>query len=413
MRVGANYNHSPVVHNPMSLSVLISGAGVAGPTLAYWLNRCGFRTTIVESAPALRSGGYVIDFWGLGYDVAEKMGLLSDIERFGYRMRELRIVNDRGERIAGFGTRVFQELTGGRYITLARSDLSRLIFDKIKDDSEVFFGKEVISLTEDTGGVNVTFSDGGERRFDLIIGADGLHSRVRRLVFGPQERFERALGYTAAAFEVQGYRPRAEGVYVMHNEPGRMLARIALGGDRTLFLLVFTGDDPIDADQSQKAAQKAVIKQRFQHGGWETGTVLSQIDRASDLYFDRISQIEMPSWSLGRTALIGDAAFCVSLLAGQGSALAITSAYVLAGELGKTQKDFRQAYRNYENFLRPFITRKQAAARGFAGSFAPKTTTGRFVRNAFIQAFKIPGVAKLIAGREFADRIVLPSFTCN
>lgn len=117
----------------MGLSVLISGVGVAGPTLAYWLNHYGFTTTLAERAPVLRSGGYVIDFWGLGYDIAELMGLLPEIESVGYHIQELRIVDERGQRVAGFGTKVFRELTGGRYITLARSDLSRLIFDKAMD----------------------------------------------------------------------------------------------------------------------------------------------------------------------------------------------------------------------------------------------------------------------------------------
>ena len=166
----------------------------------------------------------------------------ADINRIGYHMREMRIVNDRGERITGFGTKVFRELTGGRFVTLGRSDLSRLLFDKIKDATEVIFGDEIVGLQEHADCVQVQFRHGSERRFDLVIGADGLHSNVRRLVFGPQHQFEKQLGYIVAAFEVRGYRPRDEDVYVIYSEPGRMLGRFALHDDRTLFLFVFAAD---------------------------------------------------------------------------------------------------------------------------------------------------------------------------
>ncbi len=191
-------------------TVLIAGAGIAGPTLAFWLKAAGFEPTLIERAPALRRGGYVIDFWGLGYDIAERMGLMADIDRVGYHMREMRIVDDRGERVTGFGTEVFRELTGGRYVTLGRSDLSRLLFEKIAGTTEVIFGTEIADLQEQADGVQVRLTHAGERRFDLVIGADGLHSGVRGLAFGPQRRFEKPLGYAVAAFEAAGYRPRDE-----------------------------------------------------------------------------------------------------------------------------------------------------------------------------------------------------------
>ncbi|HTJ03075.1 MAG TPA: FAD-dependent monooxygenase, partial [Methylovirgula sp.] len=231
-------------------TVLISGAGIAGPSLAYWLKRAGFEPTLVERAPALRGGGYVIDFWGLGYDIAEKMGLADELNRIGYHIREMRVVGDDGNRITGFGTSAFQEVTGGRFVTLARSDLSRELYDAIKMQSEVIFGDEITALNDGPEGVDVTFARAGKRRFDLVIGADGLHSNVRKLVFGPQAEFETDLGYRVAAFETQGYRPRDEDVYVIHNAPGRMLGRVTLRDDRSLFLFVFKagseGDDPPD-----------------------------------------------------------------------------------------------------------------------------------------------------------------------
>jgi 2-polyprenyl-6-methoxyphenol hydroxylase-like FAD-dependent oxidoreductase len=202
-------------------TVLISGAGVAGPTLAFWLKAAGFEPALIERAPALCTGGYVIDFWGLGYDIAERMALADDINRIGYHIREMRIVDDHGKRVTGFGTKVFRELAGGRYVTLPRSELSRLLFERIIGAAEVIFHNEIVGLQERTDSVQVQFKHGGERRFGLVIGTDGLHSDVRRLAFGPQRRFEMQLGYAVAAFEGRGYHPRDEDVYVMWGQPGR------------------------------------------------------------------------------------------------------------------------------------------------------------------------------------------------
>jgi 2-polyprenyl-6-methoxyphenol hydroxylase-like FAD-dependent oxidoreductase len=221
------------------MNVLISGVGIAGPTLAFWLRKHGFSPTLVESAPALRTAGYVIDFWGLGYDIAEKMGLLPDIKRIGYHMQEMRVVNDSGQRVSGFDVRVIRELTGGRYITLGRSDLSKLIYDQISGSCEFIFGDSIRNLRDADGHVHVEFERGGERRFDLVIGADGLHSQVRKLAFGPQQRYEKDLDYRVAAFETAAYRPRDEAVYIVHSAPDRQVGRFTLRDDRTLFLAIF------------------------------------------------------------------------------------------------------------------------------------------------------------------------------
>src|SRR5215475_4734174 len=260
--------------------VLISGIGIAGPTVAYWLTQHGCAATLVDHAAALRSGGYVIDFWGLGYDVAERMGLAREIDRIGYHMRELRVVGDRGQHLAGFGTQVFKELTGGRFATLARTDLSRFIFSEIENTTEILFDDEIVGLCDERDGVRVTFKHAGERYFDLVIGADGLHSQVRRLVFGNEERFEKHLGYSAAAFETTGYRHRDEGVYVVYGLPGRQVARFALRGERTLFLFVFANEDAQPADPGRVEQQKAILREKFRDGEWECQQILEELDRA-------------------------------------------------------------------------------------------------------------------------------------
>jgi 2-polyprenyl-6-methoxyphenol hydroxylase-like FAD-dependent oxidoreductase len=390
------------------MNVLISGAGIAGPTLAFWLRKYGFAPTLVESAPALRTSGYVIDFWGLGYDVAEKMGLLSEIARIGYHMQELRIVDDRGRRRSGFGVQVFRELTGGRYITLGRSDLSKLIYDRISGSCELIFGDSIADLREADGVVHVEFEHAGKRRFDLVVGADGLHSRVRKLVFGAQDRYEKDLGYRVAAFETAAYRPREELVYMVHSSPGRQVGRFTLHNDRTLFLFIFAGRGEPEAHGVE--AQKTILRKTFEGDSWELPRILAALDTCGDLYFDRVSQIRMDAWSHGRVALVGDAAFCVSLLAGQGSALAMTAAYILAGELATAQGRPRDAFRRYEERLRPVILAKQRAAERFATAFVPLTRLGVFFRNQMIKTFRVPAIARIAIGRDIRDQTELPRY---
>jgi 2-polyprenyl-6-methoxyphenol hydroxylase-like FAD-dependent oxidoreductase len=391
-------------------TVLISGAGISGPTFAYWLNKSGFKPTLLEHAPAPRSGGYVIDFWGLGYDIAERMGLRGELDRLGYHMRELRIVNAEGRRTAGFGVGVLRELAGGRFVTVRRSDLARLLIEKASPVSRMMFGDEIQGIDLHQDGVDVAFKHAPSRRFDLVIGADGLHSKVRALVFGSQARFERTLGYTVAAFESAGFRPRDENAYVMHSRPGHMLGRVALRDDRTLFLFVFA-ERPDDGTPGQDiVAQKALLRRRYGGNGSESLHVLDALDPAEGLYFDRVSQIEMPAWSRGRVALVGDAAFCPSLMAGQGSALAMAAAYVLAGELGRPDASSEQAFFRYEALFRPFIETKQRAAKTFSSAFVPRTRFGLLFRDAVISAAAIPGLARLTFGRDVSDRLALPEY---
>ncbi len=390
-------------------TVLISGAGIAGPALAYWLKAADFEPTIVERAPALRHGGYVIDFWGLGYDLAERMGLLGEINRVGYHAREMRIVNGEGRRVAGFGTEIFSELTAGRYVTLQRSDLSRLLSEKSRGQVESIFGDTIVSLEERADGVRVQFEHERERRFDLVIGADGLHSRARALAFGSQSKFERHLGYAVAAFEAYGYRPRDEEVYLMYGRPGRMLGRFTLRDNRTLFLFVFAArreELPATMD-----TQKSLLRDLYRLDGWECSKVLGELEQTQTLYFDSVSQIRMPSWSRGRIALVGDAAFCVSLLAGQGSALAMISAYVLAGELAAAAGEYQLAFGRYETLLRSYINAKQRGAERFARAFAPTTKFGLLSRNLVVKAFAVPGLARLAIGRDIADAVELPAYS--
>jgi 2-polyprenyl-6-methoxyphenol hydroxylase-like FAD-dependent oxidoreductase len=393
------------------MKVLISGAGIAGPTLAYWLLRYGHQPTIVDHAPALRTGGYVIDFWGLGYDIAEKMGLTGEIRALGYFVKEVRFVDGAGTRVGGFSANVFSAATRDRYVSLRRGDLASAIYGTVDGRVETVFGDSIAAIAEDADGVDVTFAHGAPRRFDLVFGADGLHSNVRKLVFGPQSGFEDYLGYKVAAFEVEGYRPRDEDVYVLYTEVGKQIARFAMRDDRTTVLFVNIDKEPETPDDL--AGQKAALHATFGNGAWESKPILAALDRTDALYFDRVSQIRMDSWTSGRVALLGDAAFCASLLAGEGTALAMIAAYVLAGELDRAGGDHKAAFAAYERLMRPFIDEKQKAAKGFAASFAPKSALALFLRNQVSKLMGIPFVAHIAIGRGLTDNVDLPDYEAD
>jgi 2-polyprenyl-6-methoxyphenol hydroxylase-like FAD-dependent oxidoreductase len=249
----------------------------------------------------------------------------------------------------------------------------------------------------------------GVRDFDIVIGADGQHSGVRSLCFGPETAYETYLGYRVGAFEAPGFRPRDEGVYVIHPSPSHQLARFALREDRTLFLLVFRSDaDP--SMPSTTAGIREVLRSEFADVGWEAPQILDAMERAEDIYFDRISQIRIPAWTKGRVALIGDAAGAVSLLAGEGTGLAIVEAYVLAGELHRAEGDFRRAFSEYEKRLRHFIEEKQKTAVKFASTFVPETTLGIWARNQATRLMSIPGVGDLLLGQNLRDDLDLPNY---
>jgi 2-polyprenyl-6-methoxyphenol hydroxylase-like FAD-dependent oxidoreductase len=391
------------------MKILISGAGIAGPTLAYWLVRRGMTPTIVEKAPTLRTGGYVIDFWGAGFEVASRMGLLADFVRTGYAVREVRVVDRRGRKVSGFPAAAFAGAVASGFTSLPRGDLAASIYDALGDTTETIFGDTITRIHQTVDDVHVVFERHGARRFDLVVGADGLHSRVRELVFGPETRFERYLGIKVAAFEINGYRPRDELVYVMYPQVGQEVSRFSMRNDRTMFLFTFADRDP--HVPASLADQTALLRERFANSGWECRQILDALDRVPDLYFDRVSQIEMNEpWANGRVTLVGDAAFCVSLLGGQGSALAMTAAYILAGELCRAEGRYQNAFLRYQQLFGPFVSIKQRAARRFAGAFAPKSRISLFVRNKLFALFSIGWIARLIAGREFSDRIALPDY---
>lgn len=386
------------------MKIVINGIGVAGPALGYWLTKAGHEVLLVEEAPRLRAGGYIIDFWGIGYDVAEKMGLTGEIRSLGYQVREVRLVGRDGRKRGGFDLAVFGRLTHDRFTSLPRSDVSATIYGAIEGKVQTIFGDSVAAIDEHAEGVRVAFDHAPPCEADLVVGADGLHSRVRRLAFGADPAFITSLDYHVAAFEVEGYRPRDELVYVSHGLPGRQVSRFAMRGDKTLFLFVFR-DEYMCA-----GPPKSILREAFAGSGWEWPQIERELARTSDLYFDTVSQVRMDRWTRGRTALVGDAAACVSLMAGEGTGLAIAGAYVLAGELHACGGDYRAAFARYEQRLMPFVRRKQASAATFASAFAPKTSAGLALRNVLTKLMRVQSIARLLIGRDLRDDIELPDY---
>ncbi len=390
------------------MKIAISGAGVAGPAFAHWMVRAGHDVTLIEKAPTFRTGGYLIDFWGLGYAITQKMGIEDDLLAAGYRVRELRLVDNDGRTSARLRVDPLRRAVGDRYVSLARGDLAAAIYRTVEHDIETVYSESIAALDNRADGVTVEFEHGPTREFDMVIGADGLHSNVRALAFGPDARYERYLGCQVAACVLDGYRPCDDLVYVTHNVPDRQIGRFTLRGDRTLVLFIFRSSTP--TLPGDVASCKALLRREFADAGWESARILEALDGVDDIYLDVVSQIRMDRWTTGRVALIGDAAACVSLLAGEGTGLAIAEAYVLAGELARADGDIGAAFEAYENRLRGFIGAKQDGARRLISFFATRTNLGIWLRNLAIRAFDIPPVGNLVMGRTLRDDIALPEY---
>lgn len=316
----------------------------------------------------------------------------------------MREVSRRGRQIARLDPRSLLGPIGDRFISIARADLAAAIFETLQD-VETIFGDSVAALDDSEEGVQVTFTSGRTRQFDLVVGADGLHSRVRRLVFGPEDQFEKDLGFSVAAFDVEGYEPREELVATTHTEVGAQTLRFTLRDGATMFFFTFRHDGPVPDDVD---AQQQLLLEQLRDVGWEVPQILTRLPEARTFYLDKASQIRMPTWSQGRVVLVGDAAACPSLLAGQGAALAMVQAYVLAAELGHKDPDFAAAFESYERQLSPMVRDKQDAALATATVFAPRDRRQLLFRNSMFKLMSMPFVSQLVTGRVLQDPIELP-----
>ncbi|HZE08276.1 MAG TPA: FAD-dependent monooxygenase, partial [Gemmatimonadaceae bacterium] len=362
-----------------------------------------------ERAPALRVGGYVVDFWGAGYEVADRMQLLPALHKDAYRIKEVRLVDASGKRVTGLEVQLFEKATHDRYLSILRSDLACRIYELVENRVETIFGDTITSLTEDSRGVTVSFERNAPRRFHLVVGADGLHSAVRRLGFGDDKQYEQFLGYYVGAFTADNYPRRDEKAYVSYTVPRRSLARYALRENRSAFLFIFAQDEILGVGHHDVAAQKSILRERFSGMGWESAEILEAMDGADDLYFDPVSQISMDNWSRGRVTLVGDAAYCPSLLAGEGSGLAMAGAHRLANALAITGGDYQAAFRRYQQHFKPFVDDKQKSARRIAWWFAPRSKKAIWMRNVVTSLLNLPYIGDVFAPRLFGDDYELPA----
>jgi 2-polyprenyl-6-methoxyphenol hydroxylase-like FAD-dependent oxidoreductase len=384
--------------------IAISGAGVGGAAAAHWLHRTGHTPTLIEKAPSFRTGGYMIDFWGVGYQAAKRMGIEDQILAAGYQVEHVRSVGARGQVKAEVQVAAVRRLLGDDFTSLPRGDLAAAVYRTVEDQVETIFDDSIATVQDTDECVRLTFDKSPPREFDLLIGADGLHSNVRHLVFGDEPDVEHYLGCKVAACVVDGYQPRDESVYLTYNVVNRQAARFALRGDRTLFLFIFRADRDGPA-----SSPKDQLRKEFGDAGWECPAMLEALDGASDIYFDVVSQVRMDRWSRGRVVLLGDAAGCISLLGGEGTGLAMTESYVLAGELSRAGGNHRQAFEDYERMLRPFVESKQAGATRLIGFFATRTAFGLWFRNLAMRAMNFGPVLKLFAG-DIRDDFELPDY---
>ncbi|WP_377273025.1 FAD-dependent monooxygenase [Peterkaempfera sp. SMS 1(5)a] len=361
-----------------SRSVLISGAGVAGPTLAYWLARHGFRPTVVEKAQSLRSSGNPVDVRGPALPVVDAMGVLPQLRAAATSTTTMKLLNASGREVARLRMPAARDGAQRREVEIPRGDLAAVLHRAARDDAEFLFHDSITALHQDDHGVDVTFEHAAPRRFDLVIAADGLHSAVRRLAFGPEGDFVRPTGLHVATM------PLGEPVdhpteVLIHNTPGRMIS-IHPSRDSALVAFIFRRPDITAFDHHDTELHKQIVTESYTHLGWRVPQLLDRLRDTQDLYFDAVSVVDPPGWSRGRTALLGDAASCVSLL-GDGSSLAIAGAHTLAEALAEHPDDHVTAFSRYEAAHRARVTPKQRGVRWAAALLVPQTRIGLTARN--------------------------------
>lgn len=372
------------------MKVLINGAGIAGTTLAWWLERDGWEVELLEKAPAFRAGGYLVDFYGPGPEVIRRMGLAGRLAELDYGVTGMEYVRHDGRRITGLKMSQI-EAFDGELVNVLRGDLAALVHGELR--CPVTYGVTVEAIEQDDTGVEVTLTDGGRRRVDLLVGADGVHSRVRELMFGPEPPFLRYLNHHVAAFTIDApeLSERVGRLYRMIGEPGLMFGAYGLRDGGLGVLAQSREPEPVPP-----ADPVAFLRERFGHFGWLVPDVLERLP--GDLYYDIVTQTELDRWSRGRVVLLGDACQAVSLFAGHGAALAMAAAWVLRRELVRSGPALEPAFARYERTMRPKVAEVQAFGRGFVEWMAPSSWWRITVRNALIRAAVLPGVGRLLGG---------------
>jgi 2-polyprenyl-6-methoxyphenol hydroxylase-like FAD-dependent oxidoreductase len=338
------------------MDILISGAGIAGLTTAYWLWRYGFNPTIVERAGSLVTGGYKIDVRGTALEVLRQMGAFDVTVSSSTQMQGAMLVDRDGNIINELSGDQFGHRVGGD-LEIVRGTLCEILLTRATD-VDVIYGDVIESITQSSDGVDVTFRTADARRFDLVIGADGLHSNVRQLVFGDESQFLRDLGMYLCVYSVPNYL-QLDRTEMQYSEVGRVAAIWSTRDDPNAKACFGFAKRDRHVDLHDRTQQEAALRALYAGIGWEVPRLLELMPKATDWYFDVAAQVDLAKWARDRVTLVGDAGYCASPMSGQGSSLALIGAYVLAGELAAASGDHRTAFAEYDRVLRPFVNANQ------------------------------------------------------
>ena len=379
----------------MIKNILISGASIAGPAAAFWLTRYGMNVTVVEKTESLRGGGYPIDIRGSAVEVVKRMGLYERLKLSHVDTRTLEFVDQQGERIAMMAP---EDIAGGERgsdIEIRRGDLAAALYEATRDRVTYKFSDSIEKLDEKDDGVEVPFVSGDVEKYDIVIGADGLHSNVRSLVFGPEHQFERYLGFCFAGFTMANSFGLAHGG-TNYTVLGKWAGIFAPGTtDRVFGLLVFRyPESPFKTPISDHDKRDLTARMFREDKNWHVPLLVDEMLKADDLFFDAVSQIRMPAWSSGRVVLTGDAAHATSFLSGQGSSCALVSAYLLAGELA-SRASYQEAFAAYERVARPFIEGNQDLVSEGRTTMMPKTQEELDARNLMLRGERVVDTAAM------------------
>lgn len=382
--------------------ILISGGGIAGLTLAIELKRRGFTPTVIEREPGLRAEGYMMDFFGSGWDVAERMGLTGQLRAVRYPIDAIEFVRPDGTAYLRAPVDRIRRALDNKYVYLRRPDLERILADRARADGiGIRYGTSIAALDDRGDAVHVRFDDGSEETVSLVVGADGVHSRVRDLTFGHESQFARFLGLYVAAFHVPS-RGFAIGREVkLYEETDRAAFLYPLSEQRLDATMAFRHPE-IHVPHAQRID---LLRSIYRGNGWIMPQIIDAYAGDEPVYFDSATQIVMPQWHKGRVALVGDACGCLTLLAGQGSHMAMAGAYVLAQELAR-QPDHQAAFAAYQDFLKPAVDKRQRDAVRFVDLFVPTAKSRPWLRRLTLRVFFSPLVLRFALGL-FGSKSVL------